>query len=54
MLYKYLKLMSQKLPARMSCVFYDPDWNLLLLLLSAGKKISLVAVWIYLLILSIN
>jgi hypothetical protein len=24
----------------MSCAFFDPDWNLLLFLLSAGKKIS--------------
>jgi hypothetical protein len=39
MLYKYWKPISQKLPARMSCAVFDPDWNLLLLLLSVGKKI---------------
>jgi len=32
--------MSLEPPASMSCAFFDPDWNLLLSLISAGNKIS--------------
>ena len=34
-----VKLISLILAARMSSIFFNPDWNVLLWLLSAGKKI---------------
>jgi len=39
LLHKYLKQTQQKTPARMYCAFFNPDWNLLLQLLSVAKSI---------------